>query len=518
MKLIITESQYNILTEQYSEDELKTKYVDSGLIPENQFNEIIDNIKKPFYVGWMLKMLSSGFIKYEDAYKFKHYFNVFEKFKQHYPIKDLGQIKTLQDVVEFEKKSKDILIKQQDNKQGDISDKKNLVSTNDIQKLESVGIKYLGMVDGLQSFQVPSKVKDSKEAWNVYREILGKCSGRDKGQIVSICTIQGFNFFQDYLNRFPGSSYYVFYNMGDSLSPYQFHYETNQFMDKNDDDISESKLFVNLSKFLLNKGSLNEEQIPLYLKPKLGLKLSDSEKNGLKEIDTFLKNYVDGSNIDLNDRKIKNTQFNSISDIKFGYFTDNLIKIHPQVYLLFESGIKYHPGFGEYSMVKLTDLLSKKYPDFNFKHFNYEVERHMNWGDPNNPMLMKYIQEKRSKDIAEKRRKDIEMFIKNNPQLVENINNSLDEKYKSENITSEVKKGVNDEYFVYYLPNDNEPFLLYAKNRKIASWNRREFGFIEKIIKDFGLGRDVFKKIFRDWISDFLKLPVNEFVITQIKK
>jgi hypothetical protein len=69
-------------------------------------------------------MLNSGFIKYEDAYKFKNYFNVFEKFKQHYPIKDLGQIKTMNDVFEFERKSKDILIKQQDNKQGDISDKK----------------------------------------------------------------------------------------------------------------------------------------------------------------------------------------------------------------------------------------------------------------------------------------------------------------------------------------------------------------------------------------------------------
>ena len=200
MKIRITESQYRVLSEQYTKDELKTKYVDSGLIPENQFNEIINSIKKPFYSQWLLKMVSSGFIKYEDAYKFEYYFNVFEKFKQHYPIKDLGQIKTLQDVIEFERKSKDILIKQQETEQGDISDKKNLVSQNDIQKLESVGIKYLGMVDGLQAFQVPPEVKDSKDAWNVYREILGKCSGRDKGQKISICTMAGFQTFKNYLN------------------------------------------------------------------------------------------------------------------------------------------------------------------------------------------------------------------------------------------------------------------------------------------------------------------------------
>ena len=283
MKLIITESQYRILTEQYSEDELRVKYVDSGLVPENQFNEIISEFNKPFYIGWLLKMVSSGFIKYEDAYKFEYYFNVFEKFKRHYPIKDLGQIKTLQDVIEFERKSKDILIKQQETEQGDVSDKKNLVSTNNIQKLESVGIKYLGMVDGLQAFQVPPEVKDSKDAWNVYREILGKCSGRDKGQIVSICTMAGFGSFNKYLNYYPGSSYYVFYNLGDPKSPYQFHYESNQFMDKNDDDITESDLFIKLSKFLLKKG-LSEKLISIIYKEKLGLEITDDEKNKIKDM------------------------------------------------------------------------------------------------------------------------------------------------------------------------------------------------------------------------------------------
>lgn len=283
MKIRITESQFRVLSEQYTEDELKTKYVDSGLIPENQFNEIFNSIKKPFYSQWLLKMVSSGFIKYEDAYKFQYYFNVFEKFKRHYPIKDLGQIKTLQDVIEFERKSKDILIKQQETEQGDVSDKKNLVSTNNIQKLESVGIKYLGMVDGLQAFQVPPETKDNKDAWNVYREILGKCSGRDKGQIVSICTMAGFGSFNKYLNDYPGSSYYVFYNMGDPLSPYQFHYESNQFMDKNDDDITESKLFFKLSKFLLKKG-LSEKLISIIYKEKLGLEITDDEKNKIKNM------------------------------------------------------------------------------------------------------------------------------------------------------------------------------------------------------------------------------------------
>jgi hypothetical protein len=368
MKLIITETQYRILTEQYSEDELRVKYVDSELIPENQFNEILNNIKKPFYVGWLLKMLSSGFIKYEDAYKFKNYFNIFEKFKQHYPIKDLGQIKTLQDVDKFERKSKDILIKQQDNEQGDISDKKNLVSTNDIQKLESVGIKYLGMVDGLQSFQVPPEVKDSKEAWNVYREILGKCSGRDKGQIVSICTMAGFDSFKEYLKNSPGSSYYVFYNLGDPKSPYQFHYDSTQFMDKNDDDISESELFINLTKFLLKKG-LSEKLIPIYYKEKLGLEITDDEKNTIKGIKYVLTDIV--NNITLDDKLEKGRKW-FISNID-EYNKKFLIGLENDLIIIFGSlgkifrpnNINYYPGMGKISNELFINMINKKFPKLN---------------------------------------------------------------------------------------------------------------------------------------------------------
>ena len=362
MKIIITESQYRILSEAYSEEEFRKKYVESGLVPENQFKEIISEFNKPFYIGWILKILSSGFIKYEDVYKFKNYFNVFEKFKQHYPIKDLGQIKTFDDVEEFERKSKDILIKQQDTEQGDVSDKKKLISTNNIQKLESVGVKYLGIVDGLQVFQVPPEVKDSQETWNLYREILGRCSGRDKGQIVSLCTMAGFNNFQNYLNMYPGSSYYVFYNMGDPLSPYQIHFESNQYMDKNDDliDFSLTNKFTN---FLLKKG-LSEKLVPPFLK------------------------------------------FDSIKEV------------------------------------------------------------------------------------------------------TENINNLLDEKYKSENITFEVKKIDGDNWFEYYLPNDDDFFLVYIEKRKQGHWGRTGRSLIIKIIKDFGLPKIILKKILIDWVSNFIKLPV----------
>lgn len=382
MRILITESQYKILSEQYSEDELRAKYVDSGLVPENQFNEIISEFNKPFYVGWLLKMVSAGNIKYEDVYKFKHYFNIFEKFKKHFPIKDLGQIKTFDDVVEFERKSKDILIKQQDTEQGDTTNKKNLVTPNDIQKLESVGIKYLGVVDGLQSFQVPPEVKDSKEAWNVYREILGKCSGRDKGQIISICTMAGFDNFNRYLNESPGSSYYVFYNLGDPKSPYQFHYESSQFMDKNDDQVDDD-VFIKYSKFLLSK-SLSPDNIPFYLKSKLGLNLSDFEKKTIKNYDNILTDFI-------NDSKLI---FKKVGMLRF-YVTNDNYGDDTNVWGNFPESVKYRRceisekslrnfGFnyisGGYSYIieKITKLLNEKYPELKL-NYPSKIGNDFNW-------------------------------------------------------------------------------------------------------------------------------------------
>ena len=383
MKIMITESQYRILTEQYSEEQLKTKYVDSELIPQNQFNEILKVTKKPFYRGWLLDMVYSGFIKNEDVYKFEHYFKVFDKFKQHYPIKDLGQIKTIEGVDEFEKKSKDIIIKQQDSEKVDTASKENLVSTNNIQKLESVGVKYLSMVDGYQSFQVPPEVKDSKETWNMYREILGRCSGRDKGQLISICTMAGFLSFQNYLNWHRGSSYYVFYNMGDSLSPYQIHFETNQYMDKNNDPINDDLKFK-FTKFLLKNNYVDPYKVNIELRSDINY-LTDDEKKDLINLTNILNNYLSGAEIlDMTDplaikiNENRSDRFKSLKLSGFGLFNkyykyalnfDEMPKITTTGELqvdierfIEKIGIEFKSEFkNEYRKI-LIDIISKELP------------------------------------------------------------------------------------------------------------------------------------------------------------
>ena len=386
MKILINEIQFRILTEQYSEDQLRKKYVDSEIMPENQFNDILKATKKPFYRGWLLDMVSSGIIKNEDVYKFEYYFNVFDKFKQHYSVKDLGQIKTREGVNEFEEKSKNIIIKQQDSEQVDTSSKENLVSTNNIQKLESVGVKYLGVVNGYQAFQVPSKVKDSKETWNMYREILGRCSGRNEGQIVSICTMAGFNNFQNYLGNYPGSSYYVFYNIGDPLSPYQIHFESNQYMDKNDDPITDDLKFKFI-KFLLKNNYVDPNNVYIGIRYKLNY-LNDDEKKDLINLENILKNYLSGAEIlDMTDPLAAKINKNRSVDYKspklsgFGLFNkyykytlniDEMPKITTYGELNVniggfceKIGIEFNYEFkNEYEKL-LTDIISKELPMIN---------------------------------------------------------------------------------------------------------------------------------------------------------
>ena len=106
-----------------------------------------------------------------------------------------------------------------------------MVSKADILKLEDVGVKLIGLVAGYQIFKVSNS---DKETWEVYRKILGKCK---EGGSIHLCTIAGYDNFRNYLQKSPGSVYYLIYNQNYPLSPYQFHYESNQFKDRKNADI-----------------------------------------------------------------------------------------------------------------------------------------------------------------------------------------------------------------------------------------------------------------------------------------
>jgi hypothetical protein len=134
--------------------------------------------------------------------------------------------------------------------------KENYVSVFDLKKLNDVGIIYHGISEGYQVFEIPNSLKDSEDAYNVYKSVLAKCGGRKEGAKIHICTMANYEHFNDYLEKFDESSYFVMYNMNDPLSPYQFHYESGELRDKNNKMVSEVmdiKKIINLTNFINTK-------------------------------------------------------------------------------------------------------------------------------------------------------------------------------------------------------------------------------------------------------------------------
>lgn len=231
----------NLILEEYQIDKLKEKYVGEPVESENynrlseeQFEEIMNVSGGKFnLVAWLTVRVANNLIDATDIYKFKEYFTIFEKNKNKFPIKDINQYKSKEEINNFiqtciQIREKNVTLTTGIEKESE----KNYVSPKEIEKLESVGIKYLGMSDGYQVFEVPNEVKDSEETWKTYRDILGRCAGREEGAKIDICTMAGINNFKHYLTRY-GGSYFVIFNMGDPKSPYQIHFESKQYMDRN---------------------------------------------------------------------------------------------------------------------------------------------------------------------------------------------------------------------------------------------------------------------------------------------
>lgn len=233
MRRLMSLNEMDILNEGPLED-VQNKYVGEGKpISDELFDEIKDVANNSTqHIIWLIKKVVDKIILPEDVYKYKKYLTIFERYKLKYPKKNIHDIKTKEDVTDFIGMSMEI-----DDKINSIEEtgsKENYVSVNEIEKLKSVGIKYLGIEQGYQVFEVPNELKNSEEAYNTYKTILGRCKGRgETGKGIEICTFGGREHFKEYLTR-DGGSYFVMFNLSDPKSPYQFHFESKQFMDKND--------------------------------------------------------------------------------------------------------------------------------------------------------------------------------------------------------------------------------------------------------------------------------------------
>jgi cytochrome c-type biogenesis protein CcmE len=216
----------------------KYRFVDKSKLTEKEFKNIVEvSNRKSVYATWLSKMVIDKIIDSEDIYKFKEYFSIFNKNKKLYPNSDINQYRTFYDVSEFISKTQEIRDKEIEvvGGVGRGSIGKGLVTANEVRKLESVGIVLLGLQDGYQVFKIPQNVNNNKEGWKLYKDILGRCAGRENGAKIDLCTMASDESFDKYLKDGP---YYVMFNLNDPKSPYQFHYESGQFMDKNNKSIA----------------------------------------------------------------------------------------------------------------------------------------------------------------------------------------------------------------------------------------------------------------------------------------
>lgn len=89
---------WRLLREQVDQNtiNLKNKYVGEGKpISEDDFNKLVEVTGNKFYLlSWLTKKVGTGIIKAEDIYKYKEYFDLYEKNKKKFEYKDIHLYKT----------------------------------------------------------------------------------------------------------------------------------------------------------------------------------------------------------------------------------------------------------------------------------------------------------------------------------------------------------------------------------------------------------------------------------------
>ena len=83
--------------------QLKDKYVGEGKpMTQDDFNKIQEVSGGKFNnIAWLSKRVGTGMIKAEDIYKYKEYFEIFEKNKKKFTHKDLNLYRNAEDLQKF---------------------------------------------------------------------------------------------------------------------------------------------------------------------------------------------------------------------------------------------------------------------------------------------------------------------------------------------------------------------------------------------------------------------------------
>ncbi len=366
----------DLLLEAASLADVHQKYYNQ--IPEEEFRQIVaadptakeDKMGK--YSKWLLALYTSGNLKFEDLYKATEYLTTFHRYKQKLERKDIGQYKSLPDLY-------DAIQPYEDNTQAASHKEELRQIKKDAKKVYEDG-EWLVIVPETQEAAV------------------------EYGKGTQWCTAAtgSYNYFNYYNEKGP-----LYININKKTgAKYQFHFETNQFMDERDESVSISEILNDndgIKNFYYKKYGLKalydyvieihpktEPSIPLYVvwhKEKynlidknndikcdtwydyMGRFRYDSSDDGKMDITMVTLQYATNF-IDLNGNLLFDEWFNYVGDFslgpclvcnrennKYNYVTKDGRYLSPNIW--FNDALEFYNGWARVSTKLGTNLINE---------------------------------------------------------------------------------------------------------------------------------------------------------------
>lgn len=206
-----------IILFEISLDQIKTQFVDTGKLSPKDFEQIKDaSGGDSAYATWLTARVVGSkrqrpIIKSEDIYKYKNYLATFKSRRREFSFTDINQIKSPQDLSQFISTAVDLRNQEEE-------DPSKIKGASKVDKYSKLKI---GEVAGFTVYKIPKGATKLKQV---------AC---DLGSGTEWCTAHSeASFFEKYIDDGP---LYIFDN--EKGEKYQFHYESDQFMDKNDNTV-----------------------------------------------------------------------------------------------------------------------------------------------------------------------------------------------------------------------------------------------------------------------------------------
>lgn len=205
-------------------EDIKNQFVDNpkdpnrSITPEEYEEIITASGGKSAYATWMATKVADKKIKGEDIYKYKDYFILFDQNKRKFPSPDINA---------YGGKNSELKLSDFINKAVEIKNatEKDPSLAKGVSKSDKYSKFKIGEVDGFVVYKIP---QGSNDLYNVSCEL---------GSGTEWCTATGktSGHFDRHISQ---GSLYIFDN--GKGEKYQFHYENNEFMDKNNNSIFSS--------------------------------------------------------------------------------------------------------------------------------------------------------------------------------------------------------------------------------------------------------------------------------------